>query len=44
MYSSNWLIYGVIQTVRTAIITTAAGKGGLKRGKPAMTDEYIHAH
>ena len=28
----------------TTTITMAAGKGGPKRGSPAMRDDYTHAH
>ena len=34
----------VARTITKVIITMAAGKGGPKRGNPAMRDEDTHAH
>ena len=33
-----------LTTSITTITTMAAGKGGPKRGNPAMRDEHTHAH
>ena len=38
-------VSGRDHTITTTIsITMAAGRGGPKRGNPAMRDDYTHAH